>query len=617
MPVGAGSMEKSVSVIIVNFNGGPLLAECVRSVLESTVPVQVFVSDNASTDSSLIELRLLLGSDRRLRILENPANLGFARANNRALPLTKSDFILFLNPDCIVGPETLARMLELFEEDPKIGMAGCLIRNPDGTEQPGCRRNIPTPWRTFVQITGLDRFQNVDARFRSYLHIGLPLPETAGPIEAISGAFMLIRRQALIEVGAMDEGYFMHFEDLDWCLRFQQHGWKVVFEPRVEVLHVGGVCTASRPIGVEYYKHKGMARFYRKFFRNRNNLLLYLVLMPGILARFSLRILMQLCALAGIYRLREPRRQATLVAEELSLPHQSKSFQNVDRRKIVVTGATSLIGDYLLPLLTNHGYEVHAISRNPPAYGKASGLIWHSADISREVPESLRVADVLIHLAPLATLPSVLEALGSEAPKRVIGFGSTSLFTKAASALEQERTLVRDLGEAENRIARFAEKYEVNWTVFRPTLVYHLGRDKNITTIAVFLKKFGFFPLVDGSRGKRQPVHAEDLARATLDAMDNPSTFCKAYNLSGAEILPYREMVFRIAETLGLRPRMINIPLPLLQFFIVMVSKIPRFKHLNTEMATRISIDMCFENHDARADFGFSPRTFLEAEPRT
>lgn len=609
-------MEKSVSVIIVNYNGGPLLAECVRSILESTVPVEVFVSDNASTDSSLIELRLLLGSDDRLRIFENPTNLGFAKANNRALPLAKSDFILFLNPDCIVGPDTLARMLDLFDQDPEIGMAGCLIRNPDGTEQPGCRRNIPTPWRTFVQITGLDRFQNVDARFRSYLHVGLPIPETAESIEAISGAFMLIRRHALNEVGPMDEGYFMHFEDLDWCLRFQQHGWKVVFEPRVEIVHVGGVCTASRPIGVEYHKHKGMARFYRKFFRNRNNLLLYLVLMPGILARFVMRILLQFSARLGLYRLREPRRQATIVAQEFSSSHPFKPSQSRDKRRIVVTGATSLIGDYLLPVLTNRGYEVHAISRNPPSYGKESGLIWHRADISSEVPEPIRGADVLIHLAPLATLPAILEALGPEAPKRVMGFGSTSLFTKADSALEQERNLVRGLGDAESRIARFGELHGVEWTVFRPTLVYHLGRDKNITTIAVFLKKFGFFPLVDGSKGKRQPVHAEDLARATLEAMDNSSTYRKAYNLSGAETLPYREMVTRIAQSLGLRPRMINIPLPVLQFFIVMVSKIPRFKHLNTEMATRISIDMCFDNHDAREDFGFLPRTFLDAEPR-
>ncbi|MEY2697250.1 MAG: hypothetical protein RL333_1388, partial [Pseudomonadota bacterium] len=338
--------------------------------------------------------------------------------------------------------------------------------------------------------------------------------------------------------------------------------------------------------------------------------------MPGILARFLMRILLQLSARAGIYRVREPRRQATIVAQEFSSSHKPTFSQNGDRRRIVVTGATSLIGDYLLPVLTNRGYEVHAISRNPPAYGKESGLIWHSADISHEVPEPIRGADVLIHLAPLATLPSILEALGSDSPKRVIGFGSTSLFTKADSALEQERNLVRGLGDAENRMARFGESYGVDWTVFRPTLVYHLGRDKNITTIAVFLKKFGFFPLVDGSKGRRQPVHAEDLARATLEALDNPSTYRKAYNLSGAETLPYREMVSRIAKSLGLRPRMINIPLPVLQFFIVVVSKIPRFKHLNTEMATRISIDMCFDNHDARADFGFSPRAFLEAEPK-
>ncbi|MDD1650125.1 MAG: glycosyltransferase, partial [Methylococcaceae bacterium] len=101
-------MNTPVSVVIVNYNGGPLLAECVRSVLASTVPVEVWVSDNASTDGSLIDLRLACGADQRLRIIEHPVNLGFARANNRALARTRYAFILFLNPDCLVQTDTLA-----------------------------------------------------------------------------------------------------------------------------------------------------------------------------------------------------------------------------------------------------------------------------------------------------------------------------------------------------------------------------------------------------------------------------------------------------------------------------------------------------------------------------
>lgn len=603
-----------VTVIIVNYNGGPLLAECVRSVLDSTIPVEVRVSDNASSDASLIELRLSAGQDARLKILENPSNLGFARANNVALVGAKGDYILFLNPDCILHPGTLDNMCRLFEQDPAVGMAGCLIRNPDGSEQPGCRRSIPTPWRTFVQITGLYRLQRWSPGFQSYLHAGHPLPESPEEIEAISGAFMLVRRQALESVGPMDEGYFMHFEDLDWCLRFRQAGWKVLFEPRVEIVHIGGVCTASRPIGVEYRKHLGMARFYRKFFRQHNYLLMYLGLMPGILLRFVLRILLHLMARIGFYPAREPRLEAKAIA--LAYQRQRPPVPVRTRpgaQRVVVTGATSLIGDYLLPLLVGAGHEVHAISRRPPDYGRSSGLIWHHADISREMPEVIRAADVLIHLAPLASLPGIMEAAGNACPRRVIGFGTTSLFTKAASALEEERQLVEGLRDAETRIARLAEIEGIDWTVFRPTLVYHLGRDKNVTTIALFLRKFGFFPLVGGSRGRRQPVHAEDLARATLSVIDQPKSFGKAYNLSGGEILSYRDMVERIARLLEVDVRLVDIPLPLLKTIILLVAHVPRFRHLNTEMATRISADMCFENGDAVRDFGFRPRSFLEA----
>lgn len=608
-------MSHSVSVIIVNYNGGPLLSECVRCALDSTVPVEVFVSDNASTDTSLIELRLALGGHPRLHILENPSNLGFARANNRALELSGHEFILFLNPDCILAPDTLARMLALFDADADVGMAGCLIRNPDGSEQPGCRRSIPTPWRTFVRLSGLGRLGDENPRFENYLHIGKPLPDEPVRVEAISGAFMLVRREALRRVGPMDEGYFMHFEDLDWCLRFKQGGWKILFEPRVEVMHVGGVCSASRPMAVEYHKHRGMARFYRKFFGENNQLSLYLLILPAIWLRFLLRIIRIPLGWLGVFKDRLPQQEAREVAEHMASPLAAPENTDSVRPRAVVTGATSLIGDYLLPGLLQAGYDVHAVSREPPDYGHHPHFHWHHADITQETPESTRHADVLIHLAPLATLPELLERLDGQAPRRVIGFGSTSMFTKAESALEKERELVAGLNRAEREIAEMGKRYGFRWTVFRPTLVYHLGRDKNVTTIAHFLKRFGFFPIVGEGVGLRQPVHAEDLANAALRAIDNPRSFDKAYNLSGRETLSYREMVRRIAEAIGIRLRMVNIPLPVFRGGISILSRFPRFQHLNSEMVTRISQDMCFDNGVAVTELGFSPRPFLGDTP--
>jgi len=256
-----------VSIIIVNFNGGKLLTECVHAALASTIPVEVFVSDNGSSDGSIQYLRQNVRDDR-LTIIVNNENLGFAKGANIPLPKTTGDFLLFLNPDCIISPDTLERLQRTIAQRPGVGITGCLIRNPDGTEQAGCRRRVPTPARTLVRILHLDRFFPFLHDMGIAMH-QLPLPDRPIEVEAISGAFMFVRREALEDIGPMDEHYFLHCEDLDWCMRFRANGWKILFVPDVEVTHVKGVCSANQPIRVEWHKHKGMVRFYFKFFRHQ------------------------------------------------------------------------------------------------------------------------------------------------------------------------------------------------------------------------------------------------------------------------------------------------------------------------------------------------------------
>jgi len=258
-----------VSIIIVNYNSGGLLAEAVARAARSTVPVEIFVADNGSSDDSVALLRQAMGGAANLHIIENRANLGFAAGNNVALPQTGGEYLLFLNPDCLVEPDTLERMLAAVESRPDVGMAGCLIRNEDGSEQTGCRRRIPTPWQALMRVVNLSRFFPSHPQFQDFNLTGTPLPTQATDMEAISGAFMLVKRSALERVGPLDTGYFLHCEDLDWCLRFTQAGYRILFVPDVVVTHVKGTCSAGRPVFVEWHKHKGMVRFYRKFFRDR------------------------------------------------------------------------------------------------------------------------------------------------------------------------------------------------------------------------------------------------------------------------------------------------------------------------------------------------------------
>ncbi len=278
--------DSTVPIIIVNFNGGDLLTECVRSVLTSSVPVEVFVSDNGSTDGSIHFLKTVI-NDERLHIIYNNKNLGFAKANNRVLAGTKGDYLLFLNPDCLIQADTLKRLIAEMDSRPDVGMAGCFLRNLDGSEQAGCRRRVPTPWRTLVRIFFLDKLLPNHPKFQNISLSLTPLPGKPIGVEAISGAFMLVRRTAMDDVGLMDEGYFLHCEDLDWCMRFRQKGWKILFVPEVEVTHAKGTCSHTRPVRVEWHKHKGMVRFYRKFFRHQYPLPLMWCVICAVWLRFA------------------------------------------------------------------------------------------------------------------------------------------------------------------------------------------------------------------------------------------------------------------------------------------------------------------------------------------
>ncbi len=276
-----------VSIITVNFNAGELLTQSVLSVFSSTLEVEILVADNASTDDS-IEHLINTVHDPRLFIHKNSSNIGFAKANNELISKARGDYILFLNPDSIIQPDTLQSMLDEIANWPKVGMAGCLIKNADNTEQAGCRRRVPTPWRTMVRIFRLNKVFKDNPKFQDVSLIDTPLPQSPMLLEAISGAFMLVKREALEDVGLMDENYFLHCEDLDWFMQFRKKGWDILFVPGVEIIHHKGQCSKDIPIRVEWYKHAGMTRFYQKHFRHQYSLPLMILVKMAIWVRFTL-----------------------------------------------------------------------------------------------------------------------------------------------------------------------------------------------------------------------------------------------------------------------------------------------------------------------------------------
>ncbi len=277
-------------MVVVNYNAGSLLNECISAALQQAQ--QIIVIDNGSQNFCPQGLRKAFPEQHRLQILALNTNTGFAAGCNTGIGLATQPFILFLNPDCILSDGSLHRMMQVMQSDTQIGMVGGYLINPDGTEQGGGRRAIPTPWRALVRAFGLYRLGKFWPELFFDFHLDKqPLPQSPMEVEAVSGALMLVRRQALEDVGAWDEGYFLHCEDLDWCVRFRKKNWKIVFVPDAPVTHFKGACSQARPFFVAWHKHRGMLRFYRKFFQQQYSGILMGLVALAVWLRFGVTVL--------------------------------------------------------------------------------------------------------------------------------------------------------------------------------------------------------------------------------------------------------------------------------------------------------------------------------------
>lgn len=251
------------SIVVVAADSGTDLRVCIDRALSSSVPVEVIVSDNASADGSIAAVAAAWAGDARLRIVHNGKNLGFGGGCNRGAALARGDMLLFLNPDCWLEADTLAR-LRAFTE-PCTGVIGAGILGTNGDPEPASRRRDPLLRRALASLSGLARFES---RWPALAGANLPRSEPAPAFEevdAVSGALMLIPRAAFARVGGFDEGYFLHCEDLDLCRRVRDAGLRVACANDVRVVHVKGTSSRSRPFFVARHKHRGMWRWFVKF----------------------------------------------------------------------------------------------------------------------------------------------------------------------------------------------------------------------------------------------------------------------------------------------------------------------------------------------------------------
>lgn len=281
-------------------------------------------------------------------------------------------------------------------------------------------------------------------------------------------------------------------------------------------------------------------------------------------------------------------------------------------QRVGLIGATSLVGACLLPLLVRAGRRVTAFSRRVSPLDEA-GAEWRQ--LSPSPPVWLSQGDVEIEqwvcIAPIWVLPGHFAMLEAYGARRVVALSSTSRFTKDDSSEPEEQAIALRLADAESRVQAWAVSHGVEWIILRPTLIYGLGRDKNIAEIARFIRRFGFFPLFADGRGLRQPIHALDVAKGCFDALSGERGINRAYNISGAESIPYRDMVKAVFIAMGRQPRFIPVPLWTARLALSLVRLSPRYRHWSVAMLERMGRDLVFDHEDATRDLGFKPRAFL------
>jgi GT2 family glycosyltransferase len=275
-----------LEIVVVSHGAEGLLRRCLASLREHPPAggaMRVTVVDSGSPDGTPD----MVAREFPEAQLRREANIGFSAANNLALRETDAANVLLLNPDTEVYAGTLDAALARLRAEARVGMVGVKLVTASGELDHACKRSFPTPLSALAHFTGLGRREGAGAALSQYRATALG-DEEPGEVDAVNGAFMLCRTEAVREVGLLDEGYWLYMEDLDWCHRFWDAGWRVFYEPAGVALHVkGGSSAGRRAPRQEIAFHRGMGRFYRRFDAPEHNPVLNAAVYAGIGAKLA------------------------------------------------------------------------------------------------------------------------------------------------------------------------------------------------------------------------------------------------------------------------------------------------------------------------------------------
>jgi len=258
-----------LSIIIVNYKTFELTKNAIKSVLDTVgVSFEILVVDNDSQDDSYENLQLKFSEEvakGEIKFIANSSNEGFAIANNIAIRKSIGDYILLLNSDTIVKEGTIDSCLEYIKKHDDVGAIGPKILLPDGSLDKAAKRSFPNPLNSFYKLFGISKIKR-NSKFNNYNLDNLD-ENKVYEVDSLTGAYILVSKEVISEVGLLDEDYFMYGEDIDWCYRIKKAGWKIVYYGKVEIIHYKGSSSKKQKSKLIYEFYRAMYLFYNKHYK--------------------------------------------------------------------------------------------------------------------------------------------------------------------------------------------------------------------------------------------------------------------------------------------------------------------------------------------------------------
>lgn len=281
-----------LSIVIVNYNTKDLLKQTIESVINNTkgIEYEIWVVDNSSKDGSV---EMVQEEFKSVKLIASKENLGFPKGNNVAIKKATGRYILLLNSDTKVIGDNLQHCVSYMDQHEEIGALGCKVELPDGTLDHACKRGFPTPEASLYYFLKLNKIMKNKRKYGAYTAEYLGEDEV-GEVDALMGAFMMIPRTVVDKVGMLDEEFFMYGEDIDWCYRIKEAGYKIMYYPKEKIIHFKGSSSKKKKAKTTYEFHRAMILFYRKHYNDKYNIFVKILVYIGVALRMILSMIKNL-----------------------------------------------------------------------------------------------------------------------------------------------------------------------------------------------------------------------------------------------------------------------------------------------------------------------------------